>query len=243
MTVAAAKTNNENQSLKNMVTIFAWLAVFCAVLFAGYKMLTQKDVLPIKEISFSGELKQISAQQLHSLIVDGVSGNFFTLSVDELYHKFYTLPWVEQIWIHRVWPDKINIEIKEHEPVAILKDKGLLNAQGKVFTPDVGQFKNVLPIFSVANNYEQEAIAKFKMYEAMLAENNIRIRKFVFDKRKSQVLFLSNNMQLKLGRADSKKRLARFVKAYDAIKISKKRSVESIDLRYTNGFAVKWKQV
>lgn len=243
MTVAAAKTNNGNQSLKKMMTVFAWFAVFCAVLFTGYQMLTQKDVLPIKEISFSGEFKQISAQQLHSIIVDGVSGNFFTLSVNELYHKFYALPWVEQIWVHRVWPDKINIEIKEQEPVAILKDKGLLNAKGKVFTSDIGEFKSVLPTFSVANNYEQEAIAKFKIYEAMLAENNIRIRKFIFDKRKSQVLFLSNNMQLKLGRADSKERLARFVKAYDAIQIPKKRAVESIDLRYTNGFAVKWKQV
>lgn len=228
--------------LKNVATSLVWFFVFCGVVFGVYKAISQENVLPIKQISISGEFNQLSARELHSLVVDGVQGNFFTLSVKEIYQKFYALPWVEQIWVHRVWPDKINIEIRENKPVAILKNKGLLNDKGKVFSTDLAGFENTLPVFAVANEYEQEAINAYSYYNQLLSQSDIKIRQFEFDRRKSQSLFLSNGLELKLGRFDTKKRLNRFIKAYRTNLAAKSRKIEGVDLRYTNGFAVKWKQ-
>jgi len=231
----------EKDSAKKFLVNFLWVVAFCGSLFGGYKAISQENVLPIKEISISGEFDQISAQELHSLIVDGVSGNFFTLSVENLYQKFYALPWVEQIWVHRVWPDKINIEIRENKAVAILKDKGLLNDKGRVFSTNATHFKNILPLFAVASEYEQEAITAYRVYEEILGETGVRIRQFIFDRRKSQTLFLSNELEVKLGRVNTEKRLGRFIKAYEQNLAEKVQKIEGVDLRYTNGFAVKWK--
>ena len=242
MTEKQKNISREDAFLKNVVTSIVWFSVFCGAAFGGYKAISQDDVLPIKEISISGEFNQLSAQELHSLIVDGVQGNFFTLSVKDIYQKFYALPWVDQIWVHRVWPDKINIEIRENTPVAILKNKGLLNEKGKVFSTNVSDFENTLPIFSVATKYEQEAIKAYRQYGELLNPVAVEIRKFTYDSRKSQSVFLSNGVELKLGRVNAEQRLSRFIKVYKANLSTKMKRISVVDLRYTNGFAVEWKQ-
>jgi len=241
LTATQKNVSAENDFLRKFFVNFLWFLVFCGSIFGVYKIISQENVLPIKEISISGEFNQIAAQELHSLVVNGVTGNFFTLSVDAIYKKFYALPWVERIWVHRVWPDKINIEIREHKPVAILKDKGLLNDKGKVFTTDTTRFVNALPVFFVANEYEQEAIKAYEVYNGMLSQLDVTISEFVFDRRKSQTLFLSNSLKIKLGRSQTETRLERFIKAYKLTLAEKTKKIEGIDLRYTNGFAVKWK--
>ena len=236
-------TNEEDVAVQRIAKYFFSLVVFSGVIFGGYKAISQENILPIKEISISGEFQEITAQELHELIVDGVTGNFFTLSVEDIYRKFYALPWVEKIWVHRVWPDKINIEIHEHKPVAVLKNKGLLNDKGNVFITEAKTFSNELPVFNVANNYEQQAIKQYRQYKRMLEHSSVAIRSFKFDERKSQTLLLSNNVNLKLGRVETEKRLQRFIDAYDAVLSEKVKKIDNIDLRYTNGFAIKWKQV
>lgn len=234
---------SEKKGLVKQVSIcFAWFLVIAGVFLGGYKIISQENVLPIKEISISGEFNQISAQELHGLVVDGFQGNFFTLSVNEIYQKFYALPWVEQIWVHRIWPDKINIEIRENKVVAILKGRGLLNDKGKVFIADAATVDGTLPVFVVANNYETEAIDAYKQYVEILNDVGLGIRQFNFDRRKSQSLFLSNGIALTLGRVNTEKRLMRFVSVYDSKLIATPAKIEGVDLRYTNGFAVKWKQ-
>jgi len=232
----------ENHSTKKILISFIWILIFGIASFVGYEAISQKNVLPIKEISISGEFDQVSAQELHRLIQDGVQGNFFTLSVKDIYQKFYALQWVEQIWVHRVWPDTINIEIREHKAVAILRGKGLLNDKGKIFSSDATQFEKRLPVFVVANEYESEAIRAYKNYDGMLSEVDVKIRQFAFDHRKSQTLFLSNNITVKLGRVNVENRLNRFIKAYKAVLSERIEKIDGVDLRYTNGFAVKWKQ-
>ncbi len=244
------KNSKETIFFKQVAINSAWFFLLVGVFFWAYKAISQENVLPIKEISISGEFDQLSAQELHSLVVEGFQGNFFTLSVKEIYQKFYALPWVEQIWVHRVWPDKINIEIREQKAVAILKNKGLLNVKGEVFVTDVAQFKKTLPLFDVVNEYEAQAIKAYHQYDQMLSQSGLVIRQFEFDRRKSQTLILSNGIKLKLGRVNTENRLNRFIKAHNAdfltlphmSRATKVKKIEGIDLRYTNGFAVKWKQ-
>jgi len=232
----------EKLFFKKVFLKFIWLFVFSGTVFGGYKFISQENVLPIKEIGISGEFNQLSARELHTLIVDGVSGNFFTLSVEKIYQQFYALPWVEKIWVHRVWPDKINIEIRENIAVAILKNRGLLNSAGTVFSADTIGFEDTLPTFFVANEYEQEAIAAYHRYDKILSQANVKIRQFIFDTRKAQRIILANGLALKLGRVETEYRLKRFIRAYTSNLLEKKNEIEGVDLRYTNGFSVKWKQ-
>jgi len=233
--------NHPNEERHSYLLNVFWL-VLCALLgFGAYKAVTQDDVLVINEISLSGEFDHVSKQDVYSLIANGVKGNFFTVDIEDIYSKFYTMDWVEQIWVHRVWPNKINIVFNEHKPVAIIDGKGLLNDKGEVFVDATKEFEDTLPVFSIAKMYEKPAISAFKDYQALLENYDFEIKSFVFDSRKSQEIVLDNGIRLKLGRKNVVERLQRFVEAYQSTLASKVKKIEGVDLRYTNGFAIQWK--
>jgi cell division protein FtsQ len=63
------------------------------------------------------------------------------------------------------------------------------------------------------------------------------------DARRAWHLKLSNGMSVELGRKDPLQRLARFIGVYPAILASTTAAViEQVDLRYSNGFALRWTQ-
>ena len=219
-----------------------WLLLFIGLAALIYSQMTRDDVLPIQEIKVTGEFDQLLSQDIQPIISDGVNGNFFTVNVSDIYQQLIALPWIEKVWIHRIWPDTIKVNFQEQKPFAILKGKGLLNQNGEVFTQDVSSFDNTLPKFVVAKNYIAESIKQFEKNSKILEENDLEARVFYYDERKSQKIKLSNGIELILGRVDVEQRLKKFVKAYRMQLQNETQNILKIDLRYTNGLAIAWRQ-
>jgi len=217
-----------------------WSLIILALIGLVYYQATRDDVLPINEITFSGDFQRLSERDLKPVIENGVEGNFFTLSVASLYSSLVALPWVERVWIHRVWPDRININLLEQRPVAILNDRGVLNKNGEVFLNESEEFKGKLPVFIVPRQYEKEIIKVYERYSSLLEKYEMKISRFEYDNRKAQTIFLTNGMELKLGKEKTAQRLTRFLKVYDSELHQNTKKIKRVDLRYTNGFAVKW---
>ncbi|HFE39328.1 MAG TPA: cell division protein FtsQ [Gammaproteobacteria bacterium] len=131
----------------------------------------------------------------------------------------------------------MRIDIQEQQPVAILKDTGLLNLDGKVFTRNTTSYKEILPVFVVAKGYAPEAVKQYKKNKDILQKDGLQVRIYYYDERKSQSIRLTNGIELVLGRKDVEDRLQKFVKAYDAY-LKHDKAIKKIDLRYTNGLAV-----
>lgn len=51
---------------------------------------------------------------------------------------------------------------------------------------------------------------------------------------------MANGLQLGLGRKETHLRLMRFVRVYAEVLKPRIEAIDSVDLRYTNGFAVRW---
>ena len=60
------------------------------------------------------------------------------------------------------------------------------------------------------------------------------------NERRAWSLRLANGLQLGLGRNDIHLRLLRFVRVYAEVLKPRLEAIDSVDLRYTNGFAVRW---
>ena len=52
---------------------------------------------------------------------------------------------------------------------------------------------------------------------------------------------MNNGLLLSLGRSDTYPRMQRFVKTYTQTIAPRLADIERIDLRYTNGFAIRWR--
>ena len=75
-----------------------------------------------------------------------LAGNFFSLDLDKARAAFESVPWVRQADVRRVWPDRLAVQLDEHQPVALwLGDDGndrLVNAHGEVFEANLGDVED-----------------------------------------------------------------------------------------------------
>jgi cell division protein FtsQ len=58
--------------------------------------------------------------------------------------------------------------------------------------------------------------------------------------RRSWELELDNGVELRLGREQTMARLRRFVRTYPVVHAAKLDQLQYVDLRYSNGFSVRW---
>jgi len=215
-----------------------WIALMLGVCYLAFYQFSRSDVLPIQEIEVSGEFSQLESKDIRPIVARGVGGNFFTLNVTTMYQELLGLPWVEKVWVHRIWPDTIKVNLQEQKPLAILKDKGLLNRNAQVFSKDSREFLGELPVFIVADSYVSVSVEQYQRIANVISSINLGIKEYYFDERKSQKIKLSNGILINLGRVDVMQRLKRFVNVYPMFFQQKAKDIKTIDLRYTNGFAV-----
>ena len=234
-----AQSNNstENHNKNTFVLLLISLLFIAASAFA-YVQLTKDENLPIRAIKVSGKFENVEPELLNRVLNTDVKGNFFALNVEQLYESLMALEWVSQVWIHRVWPDQLSIDLQEQVPVAVVAKKGLLNASGAIFTKDIGAYENKLPRFKVTDKYYKQAIDAYQVLSGTLLNYGFSAKEFVFDDRKSQVVVLGNGVKIVLGRHDAEKRFIRFMRAFANDIRLRKDEIKRVDLRFTNGFAV-----
>ena len=248
MTTAANNTEDEAMEIESKGFIrqwlvrLLWLTLISGLAITGYHQLTRTDVLPIEKIKVSGEFDQLKRHDFQQIIESEIEGNFFTVNVTDVYSSLIALPWVEKVWIHRIWPNTIKIDLKEQKPIAILKKQGLINVDGEIFTQDSSSFEDELPLFVVAKQYTQAAVHQYQKNLAILSKNNLKTQVFYYDERKSQTILLVNGIELIVGNIDTEQRLKKFAQAYKNYLQYDKRKIKKVDLRYTNGLAVSWGQ-
>ena len=74
----------------------------------------------------------------------------------------------------------------------------------------------------------------------LLKANDLTIDSLTLDERRAWHLSLNNQVRLVLGRQSAMDRLQRFIRFYPAVLAGKAKVIDEIDLRYTNGFVVRW---
>lgn len=201
----------------------------------------QDDSLPIKQVSVEGGFKHTNKQDLVEAVSPYVKGSFFNVDVVSIRHAAEALPWVKQVQVRRIWPDKLFLQVDEHQAVAQWGKTGLVNKNGEVFYPP----KNTMPKgLVVLNGYKggsavmtERLVSIHKKMSAL----GLKVTQLKMDQRRSWQVKFKNGLELNLGRADSEQRLERFATVYASELKQFEEQIKGIDMRYTNGLAVIWK--
>jgi cell division protein FtsQ len=83
--------------------------------------------------------------------------------------------------------------------------------------------------------------ARYQLIGNMLAQIELRVSELRLNERRAWQVQLHNGLQLVLGRAVNDAQLEKFVAVYQQLLSDRAAQMESVDLRYNNGFAVRWK--
>jgi cell division protein FtsQ len=211
-------------------------------LIVGIWALKNPQFFPIRRVAVEASFQHINQQTLRDVIIPYTNKKtFFTIPIGKLRASLLTLPWVFEATVSRVWPDKLRVIISEQEVVARWNDKALFNTKGKVFIPPKMPVETNWPLLTGSD--DQEAIVWQRYVETNKLLHHIGLNVIRMDLLPTLDLriLLNNGISMILINDNFANSIETFMKAYFKILKSKQNQIESMDFRYNNGFAVKFK--
>ncbi|HHJ20330.1 MAG TPA: FtsQ-type POTRA domain-containing protein [Gammaproteobacteria bacterium] len=222
----------------------AFAAVLLLVGFSGwrsYHWLMLPTTLPLLHVEVKGNLLRVDPKVLEEKIRHSVTSGFFSTDLAAVKQRLLAIPWVYDVSLRRVWPDRLEVAIEEQQPIARWGDEGLLNRYGEVFKASLDSRSIVLPVISGGKGREHELIQAFVSADEVLNPLDLRLIELREDPRGDQRLLLSSGVELALGRQQHEARLSRFAAAYRRTLAQVIDRISVLDLRYANGFSVRWR--
>lgn len=220
------------------MSLFVLLASF--LLWVGIKIINP-NTFPIRSVKIVGNYNHVDHQQLRQTILPYLNSGFLWVDETSLSNQLAQLPWIETATVQRIWPYKLQINIVEKAPIAHWNNDNLISTQGDTFSPGNVNIPNNLPWLFGPQGQQNEVWTAYQTLSNILIPLNIKIISIALSQRQSWEIKLNNDMLLILGRDDAQSRLQRFVTVYNKIFGGNTNQVDYVDLRYSNGIAVKWK--
>ena len=209
------------------------------VIVAGSLWMMKPATLPIKQVHIEGEFLRLDTNRMQELVSDKVRGGFFNINVAAIRNTLIALPWVKEVSVHRIWPDGLRVVVNEQTAVVKWNETGLLNDQGHYFAPEKDSFPNGLPVLEGPEDSQELLLKRLKLLKQFYGLSVVRLR---LNERRAWQFQLDSGLSVVLGRKDFESRIDRFVHVVIKNMGEKLSQAREIDMRYTNGFAVRWKQ-
>ncbi|MDR3478531.1 MAG: cell division protein FtsQ/DivIB [Gammaproteobacteria bacterium] len=226
------------KSIAKIVVIIGLIMTFAFL----YPKLKSTDYFPIKDVKIFG-VQHLNHDEVQSLVLPFVSKGFFFVDVDRIKERILQLPWVAQVVVRRVWPNQVIITVNEKIPFALWNDASLLSEAGELFTPAVESYPNGLPALAGPPGEQIRMTKYYARMNSLLTPLHFKIARLELTPGMAWTVTLDNGVKLNVGHKDVLTRISHFVKVYPKIVGDRVADVEYIDLRYSNGMAVRWKSV
>ncbi len=226
--------------------MFAWsagggaLALVAGVFASGLVTLPLPEAeFPLRTLRVESAFERVSRDEILSVVQPHAAAGFFGADMAGIRRELLALPWVRAASVRRVWPDTLQVTLIEEHAVARWDEGGLVNGEGEVFHPPRAEGEG-LPLLAGPESSAPQVVAFHRQAQSRLDPLGLRITALTMDARRSWEMTLSNGIRLTLGSKDAERQIARFVEFYPRVLAARAAEIERIDLRYSNGFAVRW---
>jgi cell division protein FtsQ len=215
-----------------LLTAVALLAAAGAALAYAVRL----PAFPLREVRLAEAPRHVTVEQIEALVRRELRGTFFTIDLAAARAAFEKLPWVRGVKVRRQWPDRIEVALEEHVPLARWSGDALVNTYGEVFR---AAYDGALPVFVGPEGSAKEIAIQYDYFRRSLQAIGKTPVQVQVSARRAWQIRLEDGPTIELGREQVEARLARFVAAYERTLGRLGRRVEHVDLRYANGFAVR----
>ena len=228
----------------------ATLAAFLLVVVVaggavGWHLLHAPHTLPIETVKVKGQYQYVSSDALKLTLMPYVQNGFFNIDIDAAQNALLSIPGVKAASIRRIFPSTVEITITEQHAIARWDGGGLLTDDGIVFTPrlvDFGNFNN-LPLFSGQDSDIPDLLNMYAELSDTLKPYNLKVAALSVDPTGDWQFKTDVGFNVEMGSEDMISRLQAFLRGYQVLLQSQPgNSLVYVDLRYRNGFVVKWQR-
>lgn len=221
--------------------VLALLVIVVSGAGYGFYHLTSPQTYPLQAVRFESELQRLREQDLRGALDPHLNTGFWGLDVDRIRLVLEDLAWVDAATVRRVWPGELQITIREQQAVAVWNDASLLNGRGELFSPPRVTWPEGLPQLSGPVDGRSGLVSRrMRELQPAFAALGFEIEALGMDARESWTVTMEGGGTIALGREEVDARIRRFTEAYGEIFRQQRGNLASADLRYPNGFAIRW---
>ncbi|MDN3517418.1 cell division protein FtsQ/DivIB [Aquisalimonas lutea] len=207
----------------------------------GVAWVLAPDTFPLESVHFDSRLEHVREGDLRDALEGHLDDGFWGLDVTAIRGALEGLPWVETAAVRRVWPGQLRVKIREQEAVAVWNDEALLGAGGDVFAAQRATWPSGLPELGGPQGRHDEVRDRYRQLQRALEPIGFGVTGLRMDARESWTAELDTGARLRLGQDNLQQRMERFVTAYPQVAREREAGLARADLRYPNGFSVRWR--
>lgn len=203
----------------------------------------------IRGVSVTGDMAHYNALTLRANVMPHLQGTFFTLDLKAARKVFESVPWVRQAVVRREFPNRLRVQLQEHQAVAFWgddDDERLVNSFGEVFEANVGEIEqDNLPRLNGPEGQSAQVLAMHRSLQPLFEPLDMTLDRLELTARGGWRGQINNGIALELGSGDTPDLLARaqrFLKTVTQVTARYQRHPEqlaSVDLRHKDGYAIR----
>lgn len=199
---------------------------------------------PVLSVRIAGEFQHVAREALEQAVLTELGGSrFFQVDVEAVRRAAQALPWVREVAVRRVWPDSLHIAVVERVAVARWNAAALLEEDASVFTPARPVKSDDLVRLEGPQGSQAEVLRAYMRLAPGLANLAGGIARLSLSSRGQWELEFGNGMALVPAAPLDTSEVVRFANSLPAVLGGDLERAARIDLRYANGFAVRWRAV
>lgn len=232
--------------LMNALTAVLLGLFLLAVLAVIAMWLLRQSAFGLTAIRVENELTHNNAVTLRANVAPRLTGNFFTLDLAQAKAAFESIPWVRLAVVKREFPDRLRVRIEEHEAVAIWgqdDEVRLVNRQGEVFEVNQGDVEvDKLPRLIGPQAQSALVLTAYRQLAPLFDRLGDTLAQLELTGRGGWRAQLESAAVIEIGPGSIEEivpRVQRFVATVSQTSSRFGRGIESADLRYPNGYALR----
>ncbi|MCH8335535.1 MAG: cell division protein FtsQ/DivIB [Proteobacteria bacterium] len=241
-----AKRRKQQKAHKVTLPSFPWrklsaLLLAIAIITLSYQFSAELLNQPIRAITIEGPFQRVSALQIEAAISDELASGFLSANLSAIQEMLVALPWIDQANVVRRWPGNLEISVTEQIPAASWGESGLLNTRGELFVSAARHVPAELPRLSGPEGQYPIVATRYLDIREKLLHTGLDVRRVHVDARGAWEMTLANGIDIRVGRRDVGERFQLFLDVAVNIISRHESEIEFVDMRYSNGFTIGWK--
>ena len=195
---------------------------------------------PVRQLRVDAEFNHVSAEQIRAAAASHLGTGFFALDLDRVRASVAALPWVEKVEVRKQWPDTLELRVLEQQPFARWGDHRLIGHNGTLFSAPGAESIQGVPHLAGPDDQLNDVIDFYTRSQKLFSGTGLSVVGVALSERGSWTVNLGSGAEVAIGREQATSRLQRFVAVLPRLTATRAGGFERADLRYANGFAIRW---